>query len=348
MFKHSGVSVSGALFFLCATVANAQYSDTLKVMTYNINAESHGSGSYADIAEVINAINPDINGLQKLDSCNSRNSSYVLQYLGEQTGMNYTFAAAIENYNGGTGSYGIGFLSDSAALSSRRLQMSGSSESRAALEIGIKMNGEAVRVIVTHLDPTSTSTRTSELKSIVTWLDSTGNADIPAIIMADFNAKSTESSMNVLTDEGFVFVKDDAGDVLDTAQKINHILYRPESRWNVLHTGNPAYSASNRYPLWATLRLLPFGSTSISETQPPEISGIRITGRNIELSLSQASEVSATLYGTDGKILSTIFAKGKLSAGEHSFAIPRSIHGIAILKATVNGKPALQKVIPAL
>ena len=346
MFRHPGVSVSGALFFLCAVYAGAQYSDTLKVMTYNINAESHGSGSYADIAEVINAINPDINGLQKLDSCNSRNSSYVLQYLGGQTGMNYTFAAAAENYGGGTGSYGIGFLSDSSALSSRRLQMSGSSEDRAALEIGITMNGEAVRVIVTHLDPSSASARTSELKLITAWLDSTGDTSIPAIIMADFNAKSTESSMEVLTDNGFVFVKDDAGDILDTAQKINHILYRPESRWKVLRTGNPAYSASNRYPLWATLQLLPSG-TAVAAAEPRGVSGIRITGRAIEISLGQASEVIVTLYGTDGKILASPISSGKLSAGEHSFAIPESIRGMAILKVTVNDRPALQKVITA-
>lgn len=347
MFKHSGVSVSGALFFLCAASAGAQYSDTLKVMTYNINAESHGSGSYADIAEVINAVNPDINGLQKLDSCNSRNSNYVLQYLGGQTGMDYTFAAAVENYGGGTGSYGIGFLSDSSALSSRRLQISGSSEDRAALEIGITMNGEAVRVIVTHLDPSSASTRASELKAITAWLDSAGDAGIPAVIMADFNAKSTESSMNVLTGEGFVFVKDDAGDVLDTAQKINHILYRPESRWSVLRTGNPAYSASNRYPLWATLRLLP-SSTAHGTAEPRRISGIRVTGRSVEISLSLASEVTITLYGTNGKILASPVSSEKLSAGEHSFVLPGSVHGIAILKMKVGGKPALQKVITAL
>ncbi|MFA6623063.1 MAG: hypothetical protein WCS54_03035, partial [Fibrobacteraceae bacterium] len=151
-----------------------------------------------------------------------------MQYLGGQTGRNYTFAATVENYGGSTGSYGIGFLSDSSALSSRRLQISGSSEGRAALEIGITLNGEAVRIIVTHLDPLSASTRASELKAISAWLDSAGDARIPAVIMADFNAKSTESSMDVLTGEGFVFVKDDAGNVLDTAQKINHILYRPE------------------------------------------------------------------------------------------------------------------------
>lgn len=313
MFKHSGVSVSGALFFLCAASAGAQYSDTLKVMTYNINAESHGSGSYADIAEVINAVNPDINGLQKLDSCNSRNSNYVLQYLGGQTGMNYTFAAAVENYGGSTGSYGIGFLSDSSALSSRRLQISGSSEDRAALEIGITMNGEAVRVIVTHLDPSSASTRASELKSITAWLDSAG----------------------------------DAGDVLDTAQKINHILYRPESRWSVLRTGNPAYSASNRYPLWATLQLIP-SSTAHGTAEPRRADGIRVTGRSVEISLSLASEVTITLYGTNGKILASPVSSEKLSAGEHSFVLPESVRGIAILKMKVGGKPALQKVITAL
>ena len=182
------------------------------------------------------------------------------------------------------------------------------------------MNGEAVRVIVTHLDPSSASARTPQVKLITAWLDSTGDTSIPAIIMADFNAKSTESSMEVLTDNGFVFVKDDAGDILDTAQKINHILYRPESRWKVLRTGNPAYSASNRYPLWATLQLLPSG-TAVAAAEPRGVSGIRITGRAIEISLGQASEVIVTCTEqTENPGISHFI--GKLSAGERFFRHP--------------------------
>jgi endonuclease/exonuclease/phosphatase family metal-dependent hydrolase len=52
--------------------ASAQYPPQIRIMTYNINAEKHGDGSYSDIIEVISAINPDICGLQKLDSCNSK------------------------------------------------------------------------------------------------------------------------------------------------------------------------------------------------------------------------------------------------------------------------------------
>jgi endonuclease/exonuclease/phosphatase family metal-dependent hydrolase len=134
---------------------------------------------------------------------------------------------------------------------------------RAALEIGVTVAGEPVRVIVTHLDISGAATRTSEVQQIISWIDSGGARTIPAVIMADFNAQSTEACMTKLTDAGFVFLKTSTGVILDTAQKINHILYRPENRWKVVDVGNPAYSASNRYPLWGLLSLLnPTGAAS--------------------------------------------------------------------------------------
>lgn len=332
-------------FFISTTMLTyAQYPDSVKFMTYNINAESHGSGSYSDIASVINELDPTINGIQKLDSCNSRNSSDVLQYLGEQTNMSYTFAAAQTNYQGGSGSYGIGFLSDEAPLSVRRLQIpkGNAAEARAALEIGITMADQPVRVIVTHLDNANVTNRTSQLQQIVTWMDSVGTTADPVIIMADFNAQSTESSMNVLTDAGFVFVKGTNGEILDTAQKINHILYRPESRWSILEVGNPAYSASNRYPLWALLKLR---DTTTAVLAHPEISAnimqnyIRISGQFVEFQLMKTSVVSLEIFSLTGQKMGSLIQKRRLDAGKHAFRIPESwaVHGIMIAVMKING-----------
>lgn len=334
--------------FAWAVPCQAQYSDTVKFMTYNINAESHGSGSYSDIAQVIQAIAPDINGLQKLDSCDSRNSSYVLQYLGEQTGMSYTFAAAQTNYGGGTGSYGIGFLTKQAPLSIRRLHIpkGNASEDRAALEIGVTMASQPVRVVVTHLDNSSAAIRTAQLQTILGWIDSVGTSADPLVIMADFNAQSTESSLKVLTDVGFAFVKDANGEILDTAQKISHILFRPESRWTVVDAGNPAYSASNRYPLWARLGLNPASTGTIGSRSAatPEISA---QGRSVLLRLARASTVSLELFDLQGRSLSPRIRDWSLPAGTHAFPIPGEAQrsGLVLLVARINGAPLIKPIL---
>ena len=319
-----------------AVLCRAQYSGAVKFMTYNINAEAHGSGSYSDIAEVIKAIAPDINGLQKLDSCNTRNPAYVLQYLGEQEGMSYTFAAAQTGYGGGTGSYGIGFLSRHPPLSVRRLRIpkGSASEDRAALELGISLDGQPVRVVVTHLDFGTAANRTAQLRTLLAWMDSAGSASDPAVIMADFNAPSTESSMKVLTDAGFAFVKTAAGEILDTAQKINHILYRPESRWTTLETGNPAYPASNRYPLWARLKLQP-ASEGAFAARPTRPSGFSVSGRSLVLRLNAAAPVSWALYDRQGRALSSWSGMKTLPAGRHVIPISRRASGEGLALAAV-------------
>ncbi|HEX3020655.1 MAG TPA: endonuclease/exonuclease/phosphatase family protein [Chitinispirillaceae bacterium] len=247
------------VLMLCV-LTGAQYTNKIRVMTYNINAEKHSSGSYKDIADVINEIKPDIAGLQKLDSCNSRNSTDVLKWLGEQSAMKTTYAPAIKNYENSGGSYGVGFLSKETPLSVRRLWMehTTSEQDRAVLQIDINMGTEEVRVIVTHLAHEDPSYRTEQIKKIIKWIDS-ADTDDPVIIMADFNAKPTESSMKLFETAGYNYVKGQNGEILDTSAKqgINHIMYRPLYRWNVKNAGNPAYSASNRNPVWADMEVIP-------------------------------------------------------------------------------------------
>ncbi len=247
------------LALIMGRLCTAQYTGKIRVMTYNINAEKHGSGLYTDIAEVINEIDPDIAGLQKIDSCNSRNPADVLQWLGAQTSCETAYAPAIKKYENGEGSYGIGFLCRQSPLSTRKLwiEHTGSEQDRAALQITISMGGENVRVIVTHLAHEGISYRTAQINKIISWIDSI-SIDDPVIIMADFNAKPTESSMKILEAAGYGYVKGKNGEILDTSanQGINHILFRPLSRWHVAAAGNPAYKASNRNPVWADIELL--------------------------------------------------------------------------------------------
>jgi endonuclease/exonuclease/phosphatase family metal-dependent hydrolase len=343
-------AVIGAAMFLLTNSLFAQYPDTAKIMTYNINAETHTDGDYADIGDVIKAINPAIAGLQKVDSFTVTAAPvYVLKALGEQTSMFYTFSMSYAKNNG---SYGNGFLSDSVPNSTRHLAIpkGNASEDRSALEIGITMAGEKVRVIVTHLDYGAVANRTAQLQQILSWIDSGGKAADPVVIMADFNAQSNESSMTVLTDAGFVYVKGSNGVVLDTAQKINHILYRPENRWSILSVGNPAYAASNRYPLWANMKLLnPVQAVAPSPEAPKNAmrGRVAIAGGRVELQVVEASRVSLELFDFSGGKIGALMQEGMLCAGKHAFSLPKgfSARGMAVLAARINGSMLTKKVV---
>ncbi len=355
MIKFHGKTFLIAVFLVISTIAvQAQYPDTMKIMTYNINAEGHGSGSYSDIATVINTIAPAIVGLQKLDSCNDRNSQYVLKYLGEQTAMNYTFAAAIPNYKGSTGSYGIGFLSNNAPLKVRKLSIpsgSASIEDRAALEIGITLAGEPVRVIVTHLahGGEGIAARISQIQKIIPWIDSGGSQISPVIIMADYNSQPGDNAMKLFEQAGFVYVKGKNGEILDTTsgQGINHILYRPESRWKVVDAGNPSYTASNRNPVWALISLLNPVAAKQPQFQRAPLSECRtaLTKGSIEYQLIAPATVSLHLYNSAGRNVRTILNYQRQNAGNQKMSINVCglSEGIYYFMLSINRKTVIEK-----
>jgi len=302
--------------------ASAQYTSQIKIMTYNINAQGHGSGSYSDIAEVIKEIKPDICGMQKLDSVNTRNSLYVLKSLSEQTSMpNYEYQAALRNYM--SGSYGVGFLANQAPLNTRRLwiKKTASEEDRGVLEMGITIDGTPARVIVTHLAHEGASYRTSQIQKILSWIDSVSSTD-PVLIMADFNADSTESSMQQFTSAGYEYVRGKNGIRLDTTQNINHMLYRPKNKWIVEDAANPVYAASNRNPVWAIMKLAgsPVKDTRISKQQN---GGYKVwTESNIiHFDLMERAGVTMSLYTIEGKKISTLLNNQTIDAGKHSLPV---------------------------
>jgi endonuclease/exonuclease/phosphatase family metal-dependent hydrolase len=331
-----------AVLFIAFVSMNAcaQYSSQVRFMTYNINAAGHGSGSYSDIADVIKEIKPDICGLQKLDSVNTRNSLYVLEWLSVQTSMpDFEYQSALRNYL--SGSYGVGFLANQAPLSTRRLwiQKTASEEDRGVLEMGITIDGTPARVIVTHLAHEGASYRTSQIQKILPWIDSVSSSD-PVLIMADFNADSAESSMQLFTSAGYEYVRGKNGVRLDTTQKIIHMLYRPRDRWMVVDAANPVYSASNRNPVWATMKLvaLPVNGEKIAQKQS---SACRLwTEDNIVCyELPERSVVSMSLYNVEGKKICTLLKSQTVDAGKYSLSVnAKSIEsGMYIIKTSVSG-----------
>lgn len=322
----------------------AQYPAQIRFMTYNINAAGHGDGPYDDIAAVINELAPEITGLQKIDSCNSRNPQFVARQLGEQTNRKYAFAPAIENYQNSSGSYGVAFLTIEEPLAVRRLHIdpTAKEEGRGVLETTVTMGGESVRVLVTHLAHEGVSYRESQTETILTWLGNSTTTETPVIIMADFNAKPTESSLQLFTDAGFSFVKGQNGTILDTTNNgINHILFRPSDRWNIIDAGNPRYDASNRNPVWADMELLnpsaalkqATGSTSNTVDVLPYDNNF------ISYSLSEPAQVLFDLFSADGKLVVSFCSGFMQNAGTHFIPLKKNqvAAGVYMGRISING-----------
>ena len=124
-------------FFLCCLLSclmsYAQDSpQTLRIMTYNIQ---HGAGQDDVIdldrqAAVIADAEPDVVGLQEVDSCVKRsNRVHQAAVLGKSLGMYSTFGPAIPLTGG---KYGVAILSKEKPLSHRVISLPGS-EKRALL-----------------------------------------------------------------------------------------------------------------------------------------------------------------------------------------------------------------------
>jgi len=341
LVKKIGLSaVCGA--FLTIT-ANAQYPSQIKLMTYNINAQGHKSGSYNDIATVIKELKPDIAGLQKIDSVNTRNSLYVLKWLSENTAMsNFEYQSALQNYL--SGSYGVGFLMNQPAVSTRHLwiKKTASEEDRGVLEIGITMGEKPARIIVTHLAHEGEDYRTSQTNKILPWIDSVSTTD-PVIIMADFNADSAEKSMQLFTKAGYEYVRGKNGVRLDTTTNgIIHILYRPINAWSVVDAANPVYAASNRNPVWATMELK--GGTHVEKNDIKKMhmstNSIRVQDNLIRYELAGPAAVSIALYNAAGEKVSVIMKEQSLTAGSYSLTVRDKVikSGMYFVNATIDGK----------
>lgn len=108
-------------------------NNEIRIMSYNVR-NCRGMDdveSYQQISRVINRCAPTVVAIQELDSATTRSGKrFVLQELATKTGMNYTYAPAIDFQGGG---YGIGILSKEKPVSVKRVSLPGREEARMLL-----------------------------------------------------------------------------------------------------------------------------------------------------------------------------------------------------------------------
>lgn len=170
----------------------SQRENTQRLMSYNIH---HGKGmdniiDIERIGDIILKVNPEVVGLQEVDSMVNRSGNIdIMQMLEKQTGMYATFGHSILLDNG---KYGNGMLTKEKPLATIKISLPGAREARTALIVEL----EKYVVVNTHLSLTNEE----RLESMKIITESIKHYDKPVFLMGDLNAEPEEDSMKWLID----------------------------------------------------------------------------------------------------------------------------------------------------
>ncbi len=195
-----------SLFFLCALLNGEaqtnlqatshpypQRENTHRVMSYNIH---HGRGmddavDIERIGNVINEVNPEVVGLQEVDSVVNRSGNIdILQLLSQQTGMHATYGYSILHDGG---KYGNGLLTREKPIAVKKIALPGATEARTAQIVEL----EKYVVVNTHLSLNADE----RLESVKIITDAAKEYDKPVFLIGDLNATPDSDPMKFLSNE---------------------------------------------------------------------------------------------------------------------------------------------------
>lgn len=181
------LTLSLALVAMLGAVAQDESKD-LTLMSYNIRI-GIGMDSEVDlsrIGRVINHVNPDIVGLQEVDSMNTRTMVHQVRELAKMTGMHDIYAPAIPKPGGGK--YGIAFLSKEKPLRFKNIGLPGKEELRTVVFVEF----EDFVFINTHFS----LTEADRLTSVDIILEEAKKfSDKPVFLSGDLNARPDSEPM---------------------------------------------------------------------------------------------------------------------------------------------------------
>jgi endonuclease/exonuclease/phosphatase family metal-dependent hydrolase len=157
----------------------------VSVLSYNIH-ECVGSDRRRDparIAQVIKESGAQIVGLQEVHSdASGEEQLHQMNYLAALTGLQAVAGPAVERRNG---HYGNVLLTSCKILALHKLDLSYlAREPRGAIDADLEINGEAVRVIVTHLGLLPTERR-FQVRKLLTALAEQRTRVV--MLLSDFN-----------------------------------------------------------------------------------------------------------------------------------------------------------------
>lgn len=230
----------------------------IRVLSYNIH---HGEGTDGEfdlerLAAVIRRLHPDLVALQEVDSCTGRSSGVdQAALLGTLTGMHAVFGKAMD-YDGG--GYGEAVLSRSAfaQITPHILPAAPDHEPRCALAVRVRIAGQPLLFIGTHLDHThGDEDRVRQAHTINRIF---ADERLPMILAGDMNDVPGGPSNLVYMEMWKDAAAADPSPTFPSSgpeRRIDYVFYYPENAWKVIKSeviNEPA--ASDHSPLLTVLR----------------------------------------------------------------------------------------------
>lgn len=163
-----------------------KHPETLHIMSYNVH-QCVGRDRFKDpsrIAKIIAEVQPDLVGLQEVDSQfnSDHEHHYQMEYLAKATGFEAVSGPTISRHGG---DYGNVLLSRWPVLETRRLDLTvHGREPRGALDVDIAVGDVKVRVIVTHFGLRGFERR-AQVKRLLSFIANSHHS--PIIVMGDIN-----------------------------------------------------------------------------------------------------------------------------------------------------------------
>ena len=310
-----------------AQTIHAKEENSIRLMSYNIrNAKGLDNvTNYDRIANVIMEANPDIIGIQELDSVTGRSDGVdVLNVLSDMTLMYSTYAAAID-YDGGK--YGIGILSKEKPINIIKVPLPCRREPRMLLIV--EMDGYYFGNTHFSLNAEDRIRAVEIIKSEIEKLD----VDKPFFLVGDINATPESEVVQMLSNDfsSLVSNKQHTYPADDPDKCIDYIFgYNGTESWSLLTDKGVIDEkiASDHRPLFADIRIHA-DKEDIFRTNPylqnPTGNGITISW------LTNLPVHSWVEYGVDGNIdqRMELYVDGQMIVNNyhHKFRIQNLIPG---------------------
>jgi endonuclease/exonuclease/phosphatase family metal-dependent hydrolase len=158
----------------------------LSLASYNIHRCFGTDGHYTPerTAEVIDALDADVIGLQEVDMRLLVDGRAQLDFLADRLSLN---PVPGPNIKGRRGKFGNALLTRWPVLSVRRTDLTVRHfEPRGAILAELNVRGQPLRVVVTHLG-LNAAERRLQVRHLLLALEEEGHDDMATIIMGDFN-----------------------------------------------------------------------------------------------------------------------------------------------------------------
>lgn len=230
---------------------------SVKCMTYNIySGQKKGISA---IADVINEIDPDIVGLEEVETGSTLVPENVPKVLLELTNMKYAYFVKTYNVNGGK--YGNLILSKTQFTDSATFALSeviSTPYPRAFGYVKTQKDGKKFYFAVTHLDYQQTVNKQLQVDEI---LENIADINNPMIFVGDFNSHADSDPMaTLLTKFTLGCLNKNYGLTTPTpipTEAIDYLMYAPADSitpiaYNVYYD---AYTESDHFPVVATFKI---------------------------------------------------------------------------------------------